>query len=152
MGLGYVWIGVYACQALPALTFALHRTCNNFEQCRTNRKGETMYHRKTYNTLGIQHQDLHRTITIQANTGYRRPQIMETLNQFRINTERLNTHSDFCVFCPLSLSTRHPWRVIVRADVYTCNRFSESVGSRFGGPRQKALPAMKEFTLLWIFA
>ena len=56
------------------------------------------------------------------------------------------------VFWPGALSTRHPWRAIVRADVYTRNRFSESVGSWFSGPRQKALPAMNEFTLLWIFA
>ena len=64
--------------------------------------------------------------------------------------ERLNTHSDFCVFWPGALSTRHPWRAIVRADVYTRNCFLESVGSQFGGPGQKALPAMNEFTLLWI--
>ena len=66
--------------------------------------------------------------------------------------ERLNTHSDFCAFWPGALSTRHPWCAIALADVYTCNRFSESVGLRFSGPRQKALPATNEFTLLWIFA
>ena len=48
--------------------------------------------------------------------------------------ECLNTHCDFCVFWPGALSTRHPWRAIARADVCTRNRFSEFVGSRFGGP------------------
>ena len=51
-----------------------------------------------------------------------------------------------------ALSTRHPWRAIGRADVYTRKCFSESMGSQFGGPGQKALTAMNEFTLLWIFA
>ena len=32
-------------------------------------------------------------------------------------------------------------------DVYTRYRFSESLGSRLGGPGQKALQAMNEFTL-----
>ena len=66
--------------------------------------------------------------------------------------ERLNTHSKFCVFWPGALSTRHLWRAIGLADVYTCKCFSESMGSRLGSPGQKALPAMNEFTLLWIFA
>ena len=51
-----------------------------------------------------------------------------------------------------ALSTRHACRAIVALDLYTRSRFSESVGSRFGSPGQKALPAMNEFTLLWIFA
>ena len=37
-------------------------------------------------------------------------------------------------------------------DVYTRRCFSESEGTRFGAPGQKALPSMNEFTLLWIFA
>ena len=32
-------------------------------------------------------------------------------------------------------------------DAYTRNCFSESMGSRFGGPGQKALQTMNEFTL-----
>ena len=32
-------------------------------------------------------------------------------------------------------------------DVYTRKCFSESEGTRFGGPGQKALPSMNEFTL-----
>ena len=43
-------------------------------------------------------------------------------------------------------------RDIVRDDVYTRKCFSESEGTRFGGPGRKALPSMNEFTLLWIFA
>ena len=39
------------------------------------------------------------------------------------------------------------WRFIVAIDVYTRNRFSEFLGSRLGGPGQKALQAMNEFTL-----
>ena len=58
--------------------------------------------------------------------------------------DRLNAHSDFCVFWPGALSTRHPWRAIVRADVYTRKCFLESMGSLFGSPRQKAI---NEFTL-----
>ena len=46
-----------------------------------------------------------------------------------------------------ALSTRHPWRAIVALDLYTHNRFSESMGSWFGGPGQKALQAMNKFTL-----
>ena len=66
--------------------------------------------------------------------------------------ERLNTHSVFCEFCrgPCQHATRG--RDIVRDDVYTRKCFSESEGTRFGGPGQKELPSMNEFTLLWIFA
>ena len=58
------------------------------------------------------------------------------------------------ILCVLAgaLSTRHACCAIVALDLYTRNRFSESVGSRFGSLGHKALPAMKEFTLLWIFA
>ena len=38
-------------------------------------------------------------------------------------------------------------RAIMAIDVYTRHRFSESLGSRLGGPGQKALQAMNEFTL-----
>ena len=51
-----------------------------------------------------------------------------------------------CVW-PGDLSTRHAWRAIIVADLYTCNRFSESMESRLGGPGQKALQTMNEFTL-----
>ena len=40
-----------------------------------------------------------------------------------------------------------PSIAIMAIDVCTRHRFSESLGSRFGGPRQKALPTMNEFTL-----
>ena len=45
------------------------------------------------------------------------------------------------------LSTRHAWRAIVAPDLYTRNHFSESMGSRLGGPGQKARQTMNEFTL-----
>ena len=48
---------------------------------------------------------------------------------------------------PGALSTRHTWRAIVRPDVYTCNCFLESMGSWLGGPGQKALQTINEFTL-----
>ena len=64
---------------------------------------------------------------------------------------RLNTHSVFLRVWPGAVSTRHTWRDIVRDDMYTRKCFSESKGTRFGGPGQKALPSMNEFTLLWIF-
>ena len=51
-----------------------------------------------------------------------------------------------CVW-PGDLSTCHVWRATVAADVYTRNRFPESMWSRFGGPGQKALQTMNEFTL-----
>ena len=41
------------------------------------------------------------------------------------------------------------WRVYTPV---TRKCFSEPEGTRFGGPGQKALPSMNEFTLLWIFA
>ena len=41
---------------------------------------------------------------------------------------------------------------IVPDDVYTRKCSSESEGTRFSGPGQKALPSMNDFTLLWIFA
>ena len=51
-------------------------------------------------------------------------------------------HLEFCVFW------REPCQhANVALDLYTRNRFSESMGSRFGGPGQKALQAMNEFTL-----
>ena len=48
----------------------------------------------------------------------------------------------FQFLCVLAgaLSTHHACRAIVAVDLYTRNRFSESVGSRFGSPGQKALP------------
>ena len=51
-----------------------------------------------------------------------------------------------CVW-PGDLSTRHAWHAIVAADLYARNRFSESMGSRFGGPGQKALQTIHKFTL-----
>ena len=58
----------------------------------------------------------------------------------------------FCEFGrePCQHATRG--RDIVQDDVYTRKCFSESEGIRFGGPGQKALLSMNEFTLLWIFA
>ena len=56
----------------------------------------------------------------------------------------------FRFLCVLAgaLSTRHACRAMVALDLYTRNNcFSQSVGSWFGGPGQKALPAMNEFTL-----
>ena len=65
---------------------------------------------------------------------------------------RLSAHSVLGEFCrePCQRATRG--RDIVQDDVYTRKCFSESEGTRFGGPGQKALPSMNEFTLLWIFA
>ena len=53
---------------------------------------------------------------------------------------------------PEAVSTRHSWLWQTLDDVYTCRCFSESEGTRFGAPGQKALPSVNEFTLLWIFA
>ena len=46
----------------------------------------------------------------------------------------------------------HTWLWHLWDDVYTRKCFSESEGTRFSAPGQKALPSMNEFTLLWIFA
>ena len=68
------------------------------------------------------------------------------LNQFA--SDAVHTHIPFCLrVWPGAVSTRHTWRDIVWDDVYTCKCFSESEGTRFGGPGQKALPSMNEFTL-----
>ena len=53
---------------------------------------------------------------------------------------------------PEAMSTRHSWLWQTLDDVYTRRCFSESEGTRFGAPGQKALPSVNEFTLLWIFA
>ena len=58
----------------------------------------------------------------------------------------LNASSDFCV------GGREPYQHITRGVPLcglTCIHaiVSESMGSRFGGPRQKALQTMNEFTL-----
>ena len=59
--------------------------------------------------------------------------------------ERLNACSDLCVFW--QEPCQHATGGVPSLDLYTCNRFSESMGSRFGGLGQKALQAMNEFTL-----
>ena len=53
---------------------------------------------------------------------------------------------------PEAVSTRHSWLWQTLDDVYTRRCFSESEGTHFGAPGQKALPSVNEFTLLWIFA
>ena len=53
---------------------------------------------------------------------------------------------------PEAVSTRHSWLWQTLDDVYTHRCFSESEGTRFGAPGQKAMPSVNEFTLLWIFA
>ena len=53
---------------------------------------------------------------------------------------------------PEAVSTRHSWLWQTLDDVYTRRCFSESEGTRFGAPGQKALPSVNEFILLWIFA
>ena len=65
---------------------------------------------------------------------------------------RLNMHSVFLRVLPVAASTRHSWLWQTWDDVYTRRCFSESEGTRFGAPGQKALPSMNEFTLLWILA
>ena len=65
-----------------------------------------------------------------------------------IDNRRIFKHAfRFLHVWPGALSTRHAWRAIVLPDVYTCNCFSESMGSRFDGPGHKALQTMNEFTL-----
>ena len=66
--------------------------------------------------------------------------------------QRVNTHSVFLRVLPEAMSTRHSWLWQTLDDVYTRRCFSESEGTRFGAPGQKALPSVNEFTLLWIFA
>ena len=61
--------------------------------------------------------------------------------------DRLNMHSDFLRVWPGAVSTCHMWRDIVWDDVYTRKCFSESEGTRLGGPGQKALQTMNKFTL-----
>ena len=58
---------------------------------------------------------------------------------------RLNTHSVFCEFCRESCQHVTCGLDIVQDDVYTRKCFSESEETRFGGPRQKALPGINEF-------
>ena len=66
--------------------------------------------------------------------------------------KHLNTHSVFESLVLVAVSTRHSWLWQTWDDVYTRRCFSESEGTRFSVPGQKALPSMNEFTLLLIFA
>ena len=54
----------------------------------------------------------------------------------------------FCFFLvrPEAVSTRHSWLWQTLDDVYTRRCFSESEGTRFGAPGQKALPSGNEWT------
>ena len=60
-------------------------------------------------------------------------------------------HRSECVYTHIPIFVCFAERLVMRAimaiDVYTRHRFSESLGSRLGGPGQKALQAMNEFTL-----
>ena len=47
---------------------------------------------------------------------------------------------------PEAVSTRHSWLWQTLDDVYTRRCFSESEGTRFGAPGQKALPSGNEWT------
>ena len=47
---------------------------------------------------------------------------------------------------PEAVSTRHSWLWQTLDDVYTRRCFSESQGTRFGAPGQKALPSGNEWT------
>ena len=60
--------------------------------------------------------------------------------------QRVNTHSVFWEFCWSRVNTPLV-AVTTLDDVYTRRCFSESKGTRFGAPGQKALPSVNEFTL-----
>ena len=62
--------------------------------------------------------------------------------------QRVNTHSLFWVM-PEVVSTHHSWLWQTLDDVYTRRCFSESEGTRFGAPGQKALPSGNEW-LEWV--
>ena len=59
------------------------------------------------------------------------------------------THIPFfvCFAGRLVNTSRVACHAIMAIDVYTPHRFSESLGSRLGGPGHKALQAINEFTL-----
>ena len=65
--------------------------------------------------------------------------------------EHLNTHSDFCVFwrepCQHATHGVPSWHLTCIHAIVSLSPW----GHGSVGPRQKALPAMNEFTLLWIF-
>ena len=61
--------------------------------------------------------------------------------------ERLNMHSDFCVFWRLTCQHATRWRDINLDDVYTRIYFSESTRPRLSGSEQLAQQTMNEFTL-----
>ena len=69
-----------------------------------------------------------------------------------LRSEGVNNAFRFLRVLPVAVSTRHSWLWQTWDDVYTRSCFSESEGTRFGAPGQKALPSMNEFTLLWSFA
>ena len=87
----------------------------------------------------------------EVNTLLRRP--FKPANFFSTADRTACKHA-FCFLrvLPEAVSTRHSWLWQTLDDMYTRRCFSESEGTRFGAPGQKALPSGNEFTLLWIFA
>ena len=57
--------------------------------------------------------------------------------QFFLGTADRRASKRFLCVLAGALSTRHTWHAIVALDLYTRNRFSESMRSQFGGPGQK---------------
>ena len=68
---------------------------------------------------------------------------------FPIDNRRTFTHGfRFLCVWPGALSTHYTWHAIVLPDMYMHNCFLEVLGgSWFGGPGQKTLQTMNEFTL-----
>ena len=61
--------------------------------------------------------------------------VVPSLNQFASKAVYRHFKHAFRFLCvwPGDLSTHHTWRAIVAPDLYTRNRFSESMGSRTTG-------------------
>ena len=78
---------------------------------------------------------------------------MTKLNNFSVSTINpfaseaaifFPTAFRFLRVLPEAVSTRHSWLRQTLDDVYTRQCFSESEGTRFGAPGQKALPSVNE--------
>ena len=111
-------------------------------------------HRRVYTSSNVCHSHEWRVDTASGKTLKKRNACLHAVRQavekkiaciYGLRSEGVNTHSVFCEFGrePYQHATRG--RDIVQDDVYTRKCFSESEGTRFGGPGQKALPSMNEF-------
>ena len=119
----------------------------NYQSSVISGEGDTFWSR--YKWAGESHN--HMIHQHRLTPSLRRPYIHKILFSTACRTACKHAFR-FLRVLPEAVSTRHSWLWQTLDDVYTRRCFSESEGTRFGAPGQRALPSVNEFTLLWIFA